>query len=99
MRRVQIAFRKRAEDPQKIVQRLGHVFAKRVERFSDIEHEPGLAGEIDALREVADDRSLHKAADRASNSVAMFCAAACRSASTLRACSAFSSASRCVFRP
>ena len=59
----EVAVGERVEHPDQILERGGHVLAQRIDRGADIEHEAGLAVEIDALREVAGDGGLHDAAD------------------------------------
>jgi hypothetical protein len=54
----------RIEHLDEIIQRLGGVIAQRVERGTNIEHQPGFAVKIDTLGEVASDRRLNDAANR-----------------------------------
>ena len=60
----EIALGKRIEHMDEVIQRLGDVLAQRIERGADAEHESGLAFEVDALREIADNRRRDDAANR-----------------------------------
>ena len=63
--RRQIALGERAEHADEVLQRLAGVLAQRVHRRGEIEHEPFLALERNALGEVAGDRGLDEVVDLA----------------------------------